>query len=63
MARSIDFMGRVDAVYFTKDWRLSRGCRIERQVAKEYGVKILEYDFIEEPEEVLIRNIKIGGTI
>lgn len=45
-------MGKVDAVYFTKDWQMARGCRIERQIAKEYGVKILDYDFLEEKETI-----------
>lgn len=48
MAKSIDIMSHVDAVFFTKDWKIARGCRIERQIAKEYGVKILDYTFIEE---------------
>lgn len=55
MAKSIDAMGKVDAVYFTRDWHTSRGCRIERQVAKEYGVKILEWDFLEEDKETIKR--------
>lgn len=59
IAKSIDAMGKVDAVYFTKDWHTSRGCRIERQVAREYGVKILEWDFLEEDKDELIRG---GGT-
>lgn len=55
IAKSIEIIGKVDAVYFTKDWRTSRGCRIERQVAREYGVKILEWDFLEDDKEELIR--------
>lgn len=47
MAKSIDMMGKVDAVYFAKDWHSARGCRIERQVALEYGLKILEHDFLD----------------
>lgn len=56
-------MGQVDAVYFAKDWQLARGCRIEREVAKAYGIKILEYDFLEEPEEILVRKIKFDDSI
>lgn len=48
-------MGQVDAVYFTKDWASARGCKIEREIAKAYGVKILDYDFLEEPKEILMR--------
>lgn len=48
IGKSIDVMGKVDAVYFAYDWQTARGCRIERQIAQEYGVKILEYDFLDE---------------
>ena len=58
IAKSIDAMGKVDAVYFTKDWRSSRGCRIERMVAKEYGVKILDWDFLEEDKEESVKELK-----
>ena len=51
IAKSIDVMGKVDAVYFTKDWREARGCKIERQICEAYGVKILEYDFLDEFKE------------
>lgn len=52
LAKSIDAMSRVDAVYFMKDWQNARGCRIERQVAKEYGIKILDTDFLYEEATV-----------
>lgn len=55
MSRSINVMANVDAVYFTRDWHTARGCRIERQIAKEYGLKILDADFLEEPKEELVR--------
>ena len=48
LSKAIDVMGKVDAVYFVKDWETARGCRIERQICEAYGVKILEYDFIKE---------------
>lgn len=51
LAKSIDVMGKVDAVYFVKDWATARGCRIERQIAEAYGVKILNYDFLDEYKE------------
>ena len=45
-----DVIGKVDAVYFVKDWKTARGCRIERQICEAYGVKILEYNFIIQEE-------------
>lgn len=51
LGKTIDDMGIVDAVYFTRDWQSARGCRLEREIAKAYGVKILDYDFLEESKE------------
>lgn len=55
MAKSIDAMAKVDAVYFVKGWNLARGCRIERKICEEYGVKILYPDFLEDRKEELVR--------
>lgn len=52
LAKSIEAMKDIDALIMCKDWRLARGCRIENQVAKEYGIKILTYDFLYEGEKV-----------
>ena len=41
LAKSIESIGKVDAVYFMRDWEKARGCKIEHQVAVEYGKKIL----------------------
>ena len=46
LAKSIDMIGRVDAVFFAKDWKFARGCKIEREVCRAYEVKILDEDFI-----------------
>lgn len=37
LAKSIEFIGDVDGVVFMQGWEHARGCRIEYQVAKEYG--------------------------
>ena len=41
---SIAKMSEVDAVYFCKDWSKVRGCKIERQIAENYGYKILGFE-------------------
>lgn len=51
MAKSIDMISKVDAVFFHKDWRYGRGCRIEREICRVYGVKILDWNFAFEEEE------------
>ena len=43
LAKSIELLDKADAVVFMPGWQQYRGCRIELQVAKEYGkfIKIL----------------------
>ena len=41
LAESIKFMSNVDAVYFLKGWEDARGCKIEHEIAKQYGVRII----------------------
>lgn len=42
LARSIEFLDKADAVVFMKGWENARGCRIEYQIAKDYGKFIKE---------------------
>ena len=48
LSKSIQAMVEVDAVYFVDGWREARGCRIEHQICKEYGIKCLYSDFFEQ---------------
>lgn len=43
LAKSIELLDKADAVVFMPGWQQARGCRIEFQVAQEYGkfIKIL----------------------
>lgn len=41
LAKSLDHMSLCHAVYFCKGWENARGCRIEREAAKAYGLKII----------------------
>ena len=40
LAKSIESIGKVDAVYFMRGWEKARGCKIEHQVAVEYEKKL-----------------------
>ncbi len=40
LSQSIRYIGKVDALHFMKGWEKARGCRIEHQVAVEYGKKV-----------------------
>lgn len=51
LGKSISAMKDVDAIYMDDGWREARSCRIEYQVAREYGIKILYNDFfVNKPE-------------
>ena len=56
--------GQVDALYLMENWECARGCRIERAVAKEYGIKILDTDFLKTEDEVKwrIKDIALLGN-
>ena len=43
LSKSIEFIGQVDGVVFMPGWNNARGCRVEYQVAMEYGkfIKVL----------------------
>lgn len=54
IGKSIDIIGKVDAVFFANGWEDSPGCIIEREVCKMYNVKILDENFLEsnKPQEI-----------
>ena len=57
LGKSISAMKDIDAIYMDDGWREARGCRIEHQVAKEYGIKILYNDFFVNKPEIGVRSI------
>ena len=44
LAKSLENMSLCHAAYFCKGWENARGCRIEHEVAKAYGLAILYED-------------------
>ena len=44
LAKSLDVMSKCDAVYFCKGWEKARGCKIEHEIAKAYGLAIIYED-------------------
>ena len=40
LSQSIRYLGKADIVVFMKGWEKARGCKIEHQVASEYGKEI-----------------------
>ena len=41
LAKSVEFIGKVDMVVFMNGWNKARGCKIEHEVAVEYGKKVI----------------------
>lgn len=41
LAKSLENMSLCHAAYFCKGWKNARGCRIEHEVAVQYGLEII----------------------
>ena len=41
LAKSLENMSLCHAAYFCKGWEQARGCRIEHEAAKDYGLTII----------------------
>ena len=41
LAKSLENMAKCHVVYFCKGWELARGCKLEHDVAKAYGLNII----------------------
>jgi hypothetical protein len=42
LGKSISLLAEADIVYFGKGWNEARGCKIEHEIAVQYGMVILE---------------------
>ena len=47
LSKSIEFISKVDIVYFMEGWKEARGCRIENRICQDYGKQTM-YDIYEE---------------
>lgn len=41
LAKSLENMSKCHVAYFCKGWQTARGCRIEHEAAKAYGITII----------------------
>lgn len=41
LSKSIEYLAQADVVFFMKGWQYARGCKIEHEVAVEYGKKVI----------------------
>lgn len=44
LGKSFQLLSSADAVLFIGDWRKYRGCKLEHEAAKQYGIKVMYYD-------------------
>lgn len=58
LGKSISAMKDIDALYMCDNWMNAEGCRIENQVAREYGIKILHKDFFTNNPIMTTRNFE-----
>lgn len=42
LGKSIELLGQADYIYLSKGWENSKGCRIECEVAREYGIPVVK---------------------
>lgn len=42
LGKSVELLSTADVVYFAPGWEEARGCKIEHECAKEYGIDIIE---------------------
>ena len=42
LGKAITVLADADIAYFGSDWKNARGCKIEYECAKQYGIKIIE---------------------
>lgn len=44
LGKAIEKLAKADVIYMADGWENARGCVIEYEIAKKYGVKIINYD-------------------
>ena len=42
LGKSLELLATADVAYFAEGWQDARGCRIEHECAKEYGIDRIE---------------------
>lgn len=62
LGKSISAMKDIDALYMCDNWFNARGCRIENQVAREYGIKILDKEFFINKPIMATRDFERSNT-
>ncbi len=47
LGHSINILARADACYFMRGWEDARGCRIEAECCKQYGMPLIHWQEVE----------------
>jgi len=56
LGHAIELMSGADEIIFSHGWKYARGCRIERQIAIEYGIPMIEIS--KEISECIFKELK-----
>ena len=48
LSESIEFLSTADIAYFAVGWDKARGCKIEHEVCKQYGIPTIEASIVGE---------------
>lgn len=59
LGNSLKLLANADAAFFAPGWENARGCRIERTCAKEYGIRILDWEEEKEDDWLKLRSLKV----
>lgn len=62
LGKSISAMKDIDALYMCDNWSNARGCKIENQVAREYGIKILDKEFFTNKPIIATKKFERSNT-
>ncbi len=44
LGKAFQLLSRADVAVFVGNWRDYRGCKLEHEAAKQYGIKVMYYD-------------------
>lgn len=55
LAKSLETMCEVDAVFFCKGWKNARGCKVEHEICKRYNIPCI----YEQDDEMIVEQLSL----
>jgi len=59
LAKSIEFLSYADVLYMCKGWEKARGCVIEHDIAKAYGIEIIYEEAVSKNTGFVLNDVRI----